>query len=127
MTLAAEVTCRSPIQRLSDYRSTRGYACDVELVARFLDEKLITPWCRRRMKDSIGLVADSFLAAVNSNQTIDAIEVRRDILVAYRPVVADSVEALSLEVIGPETERDSSPVIRPSAEHACAPPEEARA
>src|SRR5258707_1346546 len=79
------------------------------------------------MKDSVGLVANSFLASVKADETIDAIEVRRDVIVADRPIVADSIETFSLEIVGPETKRDATPVVRSSAEHSRAPPEEPRA
>src|SRR6266550_3967905 len=77
------------------------------------------------MKDSVRLVADSFFASVEADVTVDAIEVGGYVAVTDRPVVADSIETFSLEVVGSETKRYAAPVIRASAEHSRAPPEKA--
>ena len=104
--------------------SRDGMHGDVQLVGRLLDQQLVAARLRRRLEDAVRLVAQSFVAAEEADEVIDAVVVRLDVVVADRPVVAEAVEALAPEVVGAEAQRDAAPVIRAAAEHAGAPPVE---
>src|SRR5690606_39376880 len=70
------------------------------------------------------VVRRSPATAEEADQRIDAVVIRCDVVVANAPVVAEAVDASATEVVRTETQRDATPVVRPSAEHACAPPVE---
>src|SRR5438270_13748107 len=79
------------------------------------------------MEDAVGVVAEPFVASVQPDESVDPIVIRLHVFVADRPVVAESVDGLASEVVGPEAEGDSAPVVRPAPEHPGAPPIELRA
>ena len=70
------------------------------------------------------MIAQALDAPEQADEVVDAIVVGRDIVIADRPVVAQSIARLPSEIIGAESEGDASPVVRASAEHARAPPRE---
>src|SRR5262245_61086877 len=70
------------------------------------------------------MIAQIFVRAEDADQLVDLVVVRFDVVVRDGPVVAQAVEALAAKIVGAEAQRDASPVIRPAAEHACAPPRE---
>src|SRR5688572_129144 len=78
------------------------------------------------MKDPVRLVPDAFAAAVDPDELVHFVEIRRHVIVRDRPVVADAVQGLATEIVRAEAERDSPPMVGAAAEHARAPPEEAR-
>jgi hypothetical protein len=79
------------------------------------------------MEPAVGIVLEALVAAEDADQVVDAVVVGRDVLVADRPVVAQPVVRLPLEVTRAEAQRDAPPVVGAPAEHAPAPPVEARA
>ena len=81
---------------------------------------------RRGEKIAVGMVAQSFLRSEHADQAIDLVVVGRHVVVGNRPVVAESVVAFRLEIVGAEAKRDAAPVIRAAAEHSRAPPVELR-
>jgi len=125
--LAAVVARRTAVERPRQDRQARGDAGDPEPIARLLDEQLVTTRLRRRQEDPVRIVAQPFAAAEDPDQPVDPIVVGRDVLVADRPVIAQSVDALAPEVVGPEAERDPAPVVGAAPEHPGAEPVEARA
>src|SRR5207249_4918466 len=125
--LSAVVTGLPSIDRLRRDRQSRRDAGDAQLVGRLLDEQLVAAWLGRRLEDAVGMIAQPLVASEQTDQTIDAVVVRLHVLVADRPIVAESIERLPLEVVGAEAQRDAAPVVRAAAEHAGAPPAELRA
>src|SRR5688572_1250598 len=78
------------------------------------------------MKVPTGVVRQIVVVAEDADQFVESIVVRRDVIVPDRPVVAKTVSTGRLEIVGPETQGDSSPVIGASAHHARPPPHEVR-
>src|SRR6185437_5521175 len=72
-----------------------------------------------------GFVFDVFLSAANANEPLHAIIPGREIVIAERPVDAEAVPALALEVIGSEPKGDASPMVGPAADHPGAIPAKA--
>src|SRR5262245_50989136 len=72
------------------------------------------------------MVAQPFVAAVQTDQLVAPIVVRLHVVIGDRPIVTQAVDALAPEVIGPESKRDAPPMIGASTEHAGAPPTELR-
>src|SRR5690606_5028773 len=122
--LAAVVTRHAIAERLCQDREPRRDARDTQPVARVLDQQLVTAWAGRRLEDAVRVVGQSLATAEDADQPIDAVVIRCDVVVANGPVVAEAVDASATEVVRTETQRDATPVVRPSAEHACAPPVE---
>ena len=118
------MTCGASVQWFCNDRSPCRYARDVQAIARFLDQQLVTARSRGRLKKSVGLVVNSLAAPVNADELIDPIVVGRDVIVCDRPVVAHSIEALPAEIVRPESERDAAPVIGAPTKHSRPPPEE---
>src|SRR5690606_16729755 len=67
------------------------------------------------------------VGAEDADQVIDLVVERLEVVVADRPVLAEAVAALALEVPGAEAQRDAAPVIGPAADHPGTPPVEAGA
>jgi hypothetical protein len=63
-------------------------------------------------------------ALLDADELVDAVVVGLDVVVGDRPVVAEAVEGAAPEVIGPEAQGDSSPMIGPTAVHPGAKPVE---
>src|SRR5689334_18829908 len=112
------MTRESAVERLRENRETRRYTRHVQLVGRLLDEQLVAAGLRRGLEDAVRFVRQVLVTAEQADEPVDAIVVRRDVVVADRPVVAESVSCLPLKIPGTESQRDAPPVIRPSAEHA---------
>src|SRR3954463_9910859 len=88
----------------------RSHAGDVERVRCVLDHQLVAARLWRRQKISAWVVRKVVVVAEHSYEFVDPIVIRRDVLVPNRPVVAESVTAPRLEIVGSESERDASPV-----------------
>src|SRR5690606_35620977 len=73
--MAAVVTGLPAVQRLCDDRQPSRNARDVQFIARLLDEKLVAArlWCG--LEDAIGIVAQSFTAAEDPDESIEPIVV----------------------------------------------------
>src|SRR5688500_20056878 len=78
------------------------------------------------MEVAVGMIAEPFDAPEDADEIVHAIVVRRHIVVADGPIIAQPVDALPPEVVGAEAQRDASPVIRAPAEHSRPPPVERR-
>ena len=92
-----------------------------------LGEQFTGAHLRRRQQTTgrrIRRVFQSFIRAVDTDQHLGLVIVRREILVGHRPVEAEPVSRVRLKIIGPVPERDPAPVIRAAAEHPRAPPPE---
>src|SRR2546425_11996408 len=61
------------------------------------------------------------------DQPVHAVVERRHVLVADRPVVAQAVAGLTLEVVRPEAQGNAAPVVGAAAHHPRPPPAEAGA
>src|SRR5689334_11590125 len=84
----------------------------------------MAPRLRRRMEDSVGMIPQTLVASIETDEPVDVVVVWFHIVVADRPVVAESVDALPSEVIRSKAQGNPTPMIRASAEHAGAPPAE---
>src|SRR5437762_4878095 len=124
--LAAIMTAGTPIQWLGEYREPRWDARHAQLIGRLLDEELVAARLRRRLKDAIRLVRQILMAAEEADQPVDPIVVRCNLPIRDRPIVAESVPRLPLEIARAEAERDAPPVIGAAAEHPRPPPEKLR-
>src|SRR4051794_19142995 len=60
--------------------------------------------------------------AEDADELVELVVERLDVVVGDRPVVAESVDRLVLEIVGPETQRDPAPVVRAAPERAAAEP-----
>src|SRR6185437_4189435 len=64
------------------------------------------------------------VCAEDSNELIDLVVIRLQILIGDRPVVAKTVERLALKIVRAEPQGDPPPMVRASAEHARSEPVE---
>src|SRR6185437_4024975 len=67
------------------------------------------------------------VAAVQADEPVDLIVVGLHVVVADRPIVAQTVAGFPAEVFRSKAQGDSPPMVGPSAEHAGSPPAELRA
>src|SRR5205814_8732986 len=102
----------------------RRDARDVQPIGRLLDEQLVAARAGRWQKHPVRLVGEVFLAAEDPDQPIDLVVVGRDVLVGDRPIVAEAVSALALEIVRPEAQGNAAPMVGPAAHHAGPPPVE---
>jgi hypothetical protein len=99
-----------------------------ELGDVFLDVEFTGAGLRRRQQRTVRgvrCILEAFVGTVNTDEHLDLIVIRSDVIVAERPVKAETVTGVGLEVVGAVAERDATPVISASAEHAGTPPVEA--
>ena len=75
----------------------------------------------------VGRVLEALVRAVDADQQFHLVVVRRDLFIGDRPIEAQSIARVRLEVVGSVAQRDAAPVIRASAQHARAPPFETSA
>src|SRR5688572_28720030 len=116
------MTGGAAVQRLRQNREPDRDTPDVETLRCLLDEQLVAPRLRRRLKDPIRIIGQPFIRPEQPDVAIDAVVVGLEIVVGDRPVVAEAVKTLAAEIIGTEPQRDTSPMIRPAAEHSRAKP-----
>ena len=79
----------------------------------------------RRQQDArrgIRRILQPFVRAEHADQHLHLVIVRRDIVIADRPVKAGAKSRARLEVVGPIAQRDAAPVIGAPAHHALPPP-----
>jgi hypothetical protein len=96
-----------------------------ELGDVLLDVEFAGAGLRRREERAVRRVRgvlEAFVGAIDADEHLDLIVIRGDVVIADRPVKAETVTGVRLEVIGTVTERDTAPVIGATAEHAGAPP-----
>ncbi len=80
---------------------------------------------RRRLEHAVRgtrRVLEAVVVAVDADEHLDLVVVRRDLLVGERPVETEAVAALRLEIVRAVAQRDAAPVVGAAAEHARAPP-----
>ena len=70
------------------------------------------------------MVRQVVVVAEDANQLVDAIVIWCEVRIADWPIVAQPITALRLEIVGPEAERDTSPMVGAAADHSRAPPPE---
>src|SRR6188472_2463892 len=116
--LAAVMTGRPAVQRLGQDRETIGDAPNIQALGSFLDQQLVAARLRRRLKDPIRIVRQSFVRPEQANVAIDAVVVGLEVFVGDRPVIAKTVETLAPEIIRTKAQRNAAPVIGAAAQHA---------
>src|SRR5205814_8903944 len=89
-----------------------------------LNEKRVAARPGRRQKHAVRLVGEVLLTAEDPDQPVEAVVVRCHVVVGNRPIVAEAVPALALEVVRPEAQGNAAPMIGPAADHAGPPPAE---
>src|SRR5690606_39221050 len=122
--LTAVMATGAAVVRAGDDRQPGRNACHVLTIGRPLDDVFPAAGLGRRQENAVGLIAEALIAAEDPDQAIAIIVERRDIVVADRPVIAQAVDRLVLEVVRPEAERHPAPVIGASAHPASPPPVE---
>src|SRR5690606_10907054 len=120
--LSAVVACLTTVDRLREHRKSRGNAGDVQSVGCLLDQQLVAARLRRGLEDAVRVVRQPLATSEDPDEPIHPIVVRRDVVVAYGPVVTEPVQALSPEIIRAEAEGDPAPVVRSPTEHPRSPP-----
>src|SRR5439155_1426374 len=78
----------------------------------------------RRLEHPVRLVREALLAAEDPDEPVDLVVVRCDVVVGDRPVVAEAVPTLALEVVRPEAQCNAAPVVGAATDHAGPPPGE---
>ena len=82
------------------------------------DQQFVAARLRRGQEEvAVRGVLDARLFAEDADELLDLVVVRRDVFVANRPVEAESVARLRLEVVRPHAQRDAAPMVGPPAEH----------
>jgi len=76
----------------------------VQPIGRLLDEQLVAARAWRRLEHPVRLVREALLAAEDPDEPVDLVVVRCDVVVGDRPVVAEAVPTLALEVVRPEAQ-----------------------
>src|SRR5438046_5394599 len=99
--LSAVVTRRPAVERLRQNRQPRRDARDAQLVGGLLDQQLVAARLRRRLEDAVRLVRNAFIRAEDTDEAIELVVVRLDVVVRDRPVVAEAIHAAALEVVRP--------------------------
>ena len=125
--LSAVVARRPAVERLRENRQAIGDARDLQPVGGLLDQQFVAPRLRRRLKHTVGFVWNAFHRPEDPDQAIELVVIRLDVVVGHRPVIAETVEAAPLEIVGSHPQRDAAPVVRAPAEHPATKPIELRA
>jgi hypothetical protein len=81
-----------------------------------------TPWFGWGKEDAIGLVGEILHTPEDPDEAIYLVIERFDVIVPNRPVVTQTVETPSSEIIRSKPQGDASPVVGPSPEHPTAVP-----
>src|SRR5256885_6975961 len=115
---------RPPVQRTGENGEPRWNTRDVEAPGRLLHQKLVAARLGRRQEEAVRSIGKSLLAPKDPDQLFNAIVVRPNVIVRDRPVVAEAIGRFVSEVTRAEAQRNAAPVVRPSANHARAPPAE---
>ena len=79
---------------------------------------------RRRLENAVRRAGDALLRAGDADEGLDFVVIRSDVVVRDRPVDAQAVAVVRLEIPGGETKRKSPIVVRTSAEDARTEPTE---
>src|SRR5207237_5909013 len=124
--LAAVVTRHPTVVLLCNDRETSGDAGDVQSIRGVLDHQLVTTRRRGWQKISARMIGKPVVVTEDSDQLVEPIVVRRQVRIPDWPIIAESVAALRLEIIGTEAKRDSAPMVGAATDHPRAPPPELR-
>src|SRR6185503_843342 len=122
--LAAVVAGGPAVQRPRQNRQPGRDAGDIETFGGLLHHQLVAARLGRREEQAVGGVGDVLLAPKYAHERLELVVIGTDVVVADRPVVAEPVERLRLEVARPEAQRDATPVVGAATHHAGAPPPE---
>src|SRR5262249_18543959 len=114
------------VQRLGKNREARRNAGDVDPIACLLDDGFGASWLWRRQENSIRRAGDIFFGPENSDIGLDLVVVRRQIVVAQRPVVPHAVTGAGFEIDRGKAQRDPPPMIGAAADDSRAEPAEGR-
>ncbi len=125
--LAAVMARRAPVPLPRRDCLAARHGADVEFGAGSLHEHVMRFQGAGRIEDAVGRAANLFDGAGDADELLGLVVVRREILVADRPVEPESVTGLRLEVVVGEAQRDAAVVIGASAEDARAEPREVAA
>src|SRR5688500_11555973 len=79
-------------------------------------------WFGWRKEKSIRIIIQTFIGAEYANQLIYTVIKWLYILIANRPVIAETINAFSFKIFRTEAKRYSSPVIGTTAQHSCPEP-----
>ena len=108
----------SLIQRLGQNRQPRRNAKNSQLVASLLDDGFVAPRFRRGLEYPVGRAGNILFGPEHSDVGFDLVVVRREIVVADRPVIAHAIVRLNVKVDRSEAQGDTPPVVRASAHDA---------
>ena len=101
---------------------------DAELRDVLLDVEFACPGLRGRQQAAlrgVGRVLEAFVGAIDAHQHLGLVIPRSHFFVGHRPVEAEAVTRTGLEIVRAVAERDASPVVRATSQHAGPPPVEA--
>src|ERR1043166_233237 len=115
--LPAEVALRPTVERLREDRQPGRHARHVEALGRLHDEQLVAPRFGRRQEDAVRGVRNVLVAAEDADQAFELLVVGFDVVVADRPIIAEAVKGVGLEVARAEAQRDATPVVGGAADH----------
>ena len=109
--LCAVVAGIAIIQRLGKNGKARGDAGDIQLVAGLFYKRLSASRLGWWHEHAIGRVWEVFFRAEDSDVGLDFVVVRRELFVGDWLVVAHPVGGVGAKISGPETERDTPPMV----------------
>ena len=118
------MTRRAAVERLRENRQPCRHTGDVEAPGCLLHQQLIAARPGRRQEDAVRGVGNVLGAPEHTHEPLELFVVRLHVVVANRPIVAEAVERLRLEVAGAEAQRNATPVIRAPPDHPGPPPAE---
>src|SRR3989441_6173710 len=112
------------VQRACQNRHARWDAGDAQAVGGLFDQELVAAWFWGWLKNAVGFIRQALFGPEDPDKHVELVEVRLQIVIADRPVVAQSVDAAVPEIVRTEAQRDAPPMIGAAAEHARAEPVE---
>src|SRR5215468_2553130 len=113
------------IERLRQNRQMRWDDRNVQSGTAFFYEQLVSAWFGWQKKNSvrrIRRVFEAFVAAINADESLDFVIVRREIFIAVRPVNSEAITTAWFEIVWSHPECNAAPMIGAPAQHSRAPP-----
>src|SRR5258706_16281524 len=113
------------IERLSKHCAMAGYYRYAQALRALRDQEVTDQrlgWRQEATRRRIGRVFQTLAGTVNTDQQLDPVVIRSEILIADGPIEAEPVPAIRLEIVGPVAEGNAPPVIGAATEHSGPPP-----
>src|ERR1700676_2649032 len=112
------------VQGLGQDRQPRRDTKNLQMVAGLLDDGFGAAGFWRWQENSIRSAGNIFFRPKDSDVGLDSVVVRRDVVVAYGPVIAHAIVRAHFEIHGSHAQDDAPPVVGAPADNARTEPAE---